>query len=87
MTLEQLQDYALKLEGEKKASDDALEAVKAENAKLLERNGALQDRNNELFLRIEQGQRGTAGTDPQPAEEPVETAEEFAEKNFKEILG
>lgn len=87
MTLEQLQDYALKLEGEKKVSDDALAAAQAENAKLLERNGALQDRNNALFLQVEQSQRGTAGTYPQPAEEPTETAEEYAAKNFKNILG
>lgn len=87
MTLEQLQDYALKLEGEKKTAEEALQAEKEASEALRETNLMLQNRNNELFLRVEQAQRGTAGPDPKPAEEPVETAEEFAAKNFKNILG
>ena len=87
MTLEQLQDYALGLEQERDTACADLETSRGECETLRQTNLMLQNRNNELFLRVEQAQRGTAGTDPHGTEEDPETVEEYAVKNFKNILG
>lgn len=78
MSLEELQDYALKLEGEKKDLTDKLSEKDSSLNELQELNKSLQKRNNDLFLKVEQ-----QTTSPEPVEqkeEKTETCEEFAQK-------
>lgn len=82
MTLEQLQDWAIERLAQEQAAQESHAALVAENEELRRTNRALQDRNNQLFMRVEQGIRGN----DTPPEEQQETNEEFATKNFKEIL-
>lgn len=79
MTLEELQDHAVKqaeqitaLSNEKKATEDKV-------AELQTLNTQLQKRNNELFLKVEQG---TDIPGQKKKEEPVvvESCEEYAKK-------
>ena len=83
MTLTELQDYALSLEQDKSALTKTIEDKTAELAELQETNLLLQKRNNELFVRVEQGIKSP--DDPQPEPES-ESCEDFAIKNMKEIL-
>lgn len=86
MTLEQLQDYALRLEGERDTARADLEAAMTEAETLRSTNLMLQNRNNELFLRVEQAQRGTDPGSGDPDPEPT-TLEEYAAENARKILG
>ena len=75
MTREELQDYALQLREEK----SVLETEKSDLAGKLEEtnelNKALQKRNNDLFMKVEQQGTPQGGQEP-PA--PVQSCEEFA---------
>lgn len=83
MSLEELQDYALQLETEKTSLTDQLGEKDGKIKELNDTNLLLQQRNNKLFMQVEQGQK----EDPKPEEpEKVETCEEFALKNMKGIL-
>lgn len=82
MTLEQLQDYALTLEGEKTTLTDENNALKTKNEELTGYNQALQKRNNELFLKVEQ--QITGKKEEKPGEEKAETCEDFARNLIKE---
>ena len=88
MTLTELQDYALSLQSDKKALEDSVKEKDDEIAEMQRTNLMLQKRNNELFMRVEQD----ANSDPTPAPaadptpDPEPTLEEFAMKNFKEIM-
>lgn len=89
MTLTELQDYALSLQSEKTALENSITAKDGELAELQRTNLLLQKRNNELFMRVEQDASKApvpenTDTDPEPDPEP--TPEEFASKNFKEIM-
>lgn len=84
MTHEQLQDYALKLEGEKTTLTDENNALKTKNEELTGYNQALQKRNNELFLKVEQQVTGKEEKAEKPAEEKAETCENFARNLIKE---
>ena len=84
MTLTELQDYALSLEQSKTALEGDLSAKDAEIAELRTTNTALQDRNNRLFMQVEQSVKGQDGEDSEP--EPVETCEEFAMTKLKGII-
>ena len=78
MTHEELQDYALLLEGEKTTLTDENNALKGKNEELTGYNQALQKRNQELFLKVEQQVTPDPAT---PKEEPkTETCEDFARK-------
>lgn len=82
MTMEELQDYALTFENEREAWKQEKEKLNGDITELNGLNKELQRRNNDLFMKVEQG------TPEQPKQEeeqkPVETCEDFA-KNL--ILG
>ena len=82
MSLEELQDYALAQTEENEHLREALKEKEtdAENMRVLNRR--LQERNNDLFMKVEQGRKDPEET---PAEER-ESCEDFARKNIKEIL-
>lgn len=84
MTLAELQDYALSLEGEKATLETQLSEANATADELRETNLLLQDRNNKLFMQVEQGMR-SVDEDPEDPEE-VETCEQFAFKNLESIM-
>jgi len=86
MTLEELQDYAVQLENDKQGLSDQLASEQAKTSELQTLNTTLQKRNNELFLKVEQqpviqDHDGT-GKD----EEPTLSCEDFANKNYKELI-
>lgn len=76
MDIDELRDYALKLEG------DVAEGVKREGelseeiSALTKRNQTLQDRNNALFVQVEQSRTPAAPTTPEPPK--VVSCEEYA---------
>lgn len=78
MSLEQLQDYALKLEQNNVELKGINESKDNELKELTTLNKTLQKRNNELFMQVEQ--QGTEPDEPkqEPKQEPVKTCEEFA---------
>lgn len=86
MTLEELQDYALKLEGQISSKDDELKNKDASISELQTLNTTLQKRNNELFLQVEQ--QTIPGNDPDiDKDEPaVQTCEELAKSTFMEVI-
>ena len=87
MSLEQLQDYALSLEGQVAGLNADLESVKNQNAEFVSANLALQQRNNRLLMQVEQ--QGTPiGADPAepPPADPPQSCEDFAIKNIEEIM-
>lgn len=77
MSLEELQDYALSLEEERTAAAARESALNGKIGELTELNQALQTRNNNLLMKVEQK---NAGTDPDSAPAPVETCEDFARR-------
>ena len=82
MTLAELQDYALSLEQDNATLNKTIEDKDTELKELNETNLLLQKRNNELFVKVEQGIK-----DPEPQPEPeVESCEDYALKNIKEIM-
>jgi len=83
MTLEELQDYALQLESDKTSLETQIGEKDASIKDLTDTNLMLQQRNNKLFMQVEQGQK-----EEETSEEPekVETCEEYAIKNMKGIL-
>lgn len=85
MTLAELQDYALNLEDDKKNLQTQLDEANNVNNELRETNLTLQDRNNKLFMQVEQGRRDDPQNDP-ASEDPEDTCEEFAFKNIKTIM-
>ena len=84
MTLEQLQDYAIKLEETVATNKQELEKATATNQELTDLNKALQKRNNDLFMKVEQ----YPVNEPQPTKvepEPIPTYEDMANKIYKEL--
>ena len=77
MTLEELQDYALDLEGKNVALTEERTTRQKEYDDLSALNRQLQKRNNDLLMRIEQP---APTPDPVPDKPPVETCEDFARK-------
>lgn len=77
MTIEELQDYALNLEGQVKEGKTREEEKDKKITELNESNAILIKRNNDLFMKVEQ----STGKDiPTPEEPKKETCEEFAKK-------
>lgn len=81
MSLEELQDYALDLETKNKALTDEKTAEVNKNTELTELNKALQKRNNELFMKVEQ--QGSKEDPKEKETEEVQSCEDFA----KSLLG
>lgn len=84
MSLEELQDYALKLEGEKQTLTDQVAEKQTTIDDLNATNLALQQRNNRLFMQVEQGTKDPAPTEEDP--EDIESCEDFASRTVKEIF-
>lgn len=84
MTLTELQDYALQLEQDVATRDASITQKDEELAELRNTNLLLQERNNKLFVQVEQGIKGQQDTEDDADE--VESCEEFAIKNLKGIL-
>lgn len=83
MTLDELRDYALELEDDKGALEIELAEQNKRYEDLSATNLMLQERNNKLFLQVEQGRRD----EPAPAEEEApQSCEDFASNNLKEIF-
>lgn len=76
MSLEELQDYALQLEGEKKGFEDKATQDKTRIDELVDLNTKLQKRNNDLLMKVEQQPTADEGKPAEP--EKVQTCEEFA---------
>ena len=70
MSPEELQDYALELRN--------VIDTRASNVELQELNKALQKRNNELFMKVEQQPSPSSFEGPEAPTEPVKTCEDFA---------
>lgn len=77
MTLEELRDHALELEGQKTTLTTDLNNANTRINELTELNTKLQKRNNDLFVKIEQ-QTIPDPEKPTPEPEKVQTCEEFA---------
>lgn len=86
MTLTELQDYALTLEQSKTTLEADLTTKNGEIEELRKTNNALQDRNNKLFMQVEQSVKGTEGEEDEGDPAPVESCEEFALKNLKGLI-
>ena len=86
MTLEQLQDFALEQKTTLNSKDEELKAKDTAIAELQELNKTLQQRNNELFRRVEQ--QGTPGhlKDQEGPQNDLQTCEDFAKNNVKEFI-
>lgn len=78
MTLEELQDYAVTLEADKKELSDKLTEKESSLTEAHELNRQLQKRNNDLFMKVEQ--QYTPPALELEKEEKTETCEEFAQK-------
>lgn len=76
MTLEQLQDFAVRQQEQINSLQGEQAQLNGKITELTELNTTLQRRNNELFLRVEQGVMPTPEA-PKP-EEKKETCEDFA---------
>ena len=76
MTLEQLQDFAVKQQEQINSLQGEQAQLNGKITELTELNTTLQRRNNELFLRVEQGVMPAA--EEQKPEEKKETCEDFA---------
>ena len=77
MTLEELQDYALDLEGKNKTLAEEKAAEITKNNELTELNKNLQKRNHDLFMKVEQ-EGSPEHEDPGKKKEEVQSCEDFA---------
>lgn len=77
MNLEQLQDFAIKQQEQINTLQGEQAQLNGKITELTELNTSLQKRNNELFLRVEQGVMPTAQEAAAP-EVKKETCEDFA---------
>lgn len=76
MTLEELQDYALDLEGKNKTLKEEKDVEVQKVSELTELNKSLQKRNNELFMKVEQ--QGSNEDPGKKKEDEVQSCEDFA---------
>lgn len=85
MSLEQLQDYAKTLEDSNAVKDSQIEELTTKNKEVNELNLDLQKRNLSLFKQVEQ--RPTDQEKKEEEQKPQQVScEDFASKNYKEIL-
>lgn len=85
MTHEQLQDYALQLENDKKDLEDKVAKQEDSITELNTLNKSLQKRNNDLFMKVEQQYQTNSQEASEQGTEQVETCEQFAQNLIKEI--
>ena len=85
MSHEQLQDYALQLETDKKALESKVSEHEASIQELNILNKNLQKRNNDLFMKVEQQTYSDSQESQEQGSEQVQTCEEFAQNLLKEI--
>lgn len=81
MSLDELQDYALSLEEGQTAAAARERELSGKIDELTNLNQALQARNNNLLMKVEQQIAGVPESTPAPA--PVETCEDFARRIAK----
>ena len=81
MSLEELQSYALELEGKTNTLTEQQNAANAKINDLQDLNTALQKRNNELLMRVDQPQ---PTPEPKPEDKPKESYGDFAKRMIKE---
>lgn len=77
MTLEQLQDLALKQQEQINGLQNKEAQLTGKITELTELNTILQKRNNDLFMRVEQGVQPTPEA-PKQEEAAAESCEDFA---------
>ena len=85
MTEDEVRDYALELEQKNTATAQEMAQKDVQIQDLRDLNTALQKRNNDLFLKVEQ-QHVTPADEQEDEPEPVQTCEEMATNLFKEII-
>ena len=78
MSLEQLQDYAVQLESENGSLSEELQKKSEELNEANQLNRQLQQRNNALFLQVEQ--QSIVEKEKEEQEEQKESCEDFARK-------
>ena len=92
MSIDELRDYAVTLEQEKSANEQAMADKDKTITDLTADVVALQRRNNSLFMQVEQQGKQT----PPPQQEPAgegddgkdkESIADFAKNNYKEYIG
>lgn len=90
MTLTELQDFARSLQSENDTLKEEKKTDAANYEELRQTNLLLQKQNNRLLMEVEQDANNPPKPlqDPAPTPEPAPepTPEEFATKNFKEIM-
>ena len=86
MTLEQLQDFALKQKDELAAKDEELKSKDTSISELQDLNKTLQQRNNELFRRVEQQGMPGVPKDLEGTPDSPQTCEEMAKNKYKEFI-
>lgn len=87
MTLEQLQDYAKTLEDTVATQKTELEDKDTKLNEVNELNLDLQRRNLSLFKQVEQKPSTDSQNNQEGQEQPAHTTcEEFASKNYKELI-
>lgn len=86
MTHEELQDYALELEQTVATKDSQIAEKDGKITELGDLNKTLQKRNNDLFMKVSQG-NPNEGKDGEPTpEQPPKSCEEYAKDLSKEII-
>lgn len=81
MTEDEVRDYALSLEKEKEAFADKEKSYQAREQELTDLNKALQKRNNDLFMRVEQQNSAEDHAhEKEEKEEKTESCEDFARR-------
>lgn len=88
MTEEEVRDYALKLEQENTATAQVMADKDKVITDLTADVVALQRRNNNLFMQVEQQTKNSQGeqADPDNKEDEPESLEDFSKNKFKEYL-
>lgn len=86
MSLEQLQDYALELKNTVATKDEELKTKDTNISELQDLNKTLQQRNNELFRRVEQQVPGANPGADNGTQDSQQTCEELAREKFKEFI-
>lgn len=86
MSLEQLQDFALDQQTTLNTKDEELKAKDTTIAELQELNKTLQQRNNELFRRVEQQSTPGVPKDQEGPQNDPQTCEDFAKEKYKEFI-
>lgn len=85
MSLDELRDHALALRDEVASQKQTISDRDQTIEELNKTNLTLQERNNRLFMEVEQGRKNPSKQDTKD-EEPPESLEDFAERTVKEVF-